>query len=318
MKWDLAKMQSFGIEIEMNHIGRDKAAEIVAKHYGTIASVHYAGEGYRTWKCLDRYGRTWKFMTDSSIAGYRMNPDTVCEMVTPICYYDQDMEDICTIIRELRAAKAISNPDQGCGVHIHIGIGDHNGRTLRNLANLFASHEELLINSIGIDPTRYDDWDGFCKRIDRDFLKRINGAKKPESIHDIQCAWYDTTDPHKLANCIGTHYHRSRYRMLNYHSLGKGTIEFRMFQFDNPTADRKNGLHAGMIKSYVQLALVLSQQALESRSISCNPVQMENQKFAMRTWMNRMGMIGEEFKTAHEIFGRKLTGDAAFRYGRPA
>ena len=74
----------------------------------------------------------------------------------------------------------------------------------------------------------------------------------------------------------------------------------------------------GMImKAYVQLCLVMSQEAKEKRSISASPVQMENEKFAMRTWMNRMGMIGEEFKTAHEIYRRKLSGDAAFRYGRP-
>ena len=312
MKWESAKMQTFGIEIEMNHIGRDIAAGIIAKHYGTIPSVRYVGGGYRAYECLDRFGRTWKFMTDASIDGAT---DRVCEMVTPICRYDQDMTDICEIIRDLRAAGAISNPDNGCGVHIHIGMGEHTGRTLRNLANLFASHEELLINSIGIDPSRFR----YCNRIDREFLARINGAKKPETIHDIQVAWYNEANEYRLNSRISTHYDSSRYRMLNFHSLGRTkTIEFRLFQFDNPTADRKNGLHAGMIKSYVQLALVLSQQAIESRSISCNPVQMENQKFAMRTWMNRMGMIGEEFKTAHEIFGRKLSGDAAFRYGRPA
>lgn len=312
MKWELAKMQTFGIEIEMNHIGRQRAAEIVADHYGTINSVHYTGGGYSAYECKDRFGRTWKFMTDASIDGAR---DQQCEMVTPICTYDQDMIDICEILRKLRAAGAISNPDNGCGVHIHIGIGEHTGRTLRNLANLFAGHEALLINSIGIDPSRYEI---YCKRIDREFLARINGAKKPESIRDMQKAWYNESDESRLAQRIGAHYDSSRYRMLNYHSIGRtGTIEFRLFQFDNPTPGRKNGLHAGVIKSYIQLALVLSQQAIESRSISCHPVQMENQRFAMRTWMNRMGMIGEEFKTAHEIFGRKLSGDAAFRYGRP-
>lgn len=312
MKWELAKMQSFGIEIEMNHMTRANAARIVADHYGTPDTINYVRGGYDAYECKDRFGRTWKFMTDASIDGPR---SSCCEMVTPICYYEQDMADICEIIRDLRKAGAISNPDNGCGVHIHIGIGNHTGRTLRNLANLFASHEELLINSIGIDPSRFR----YCDRINRRFLERINGAKKPETIEDIQLAWYGIDKAYEIPYYAGTHYHESRYRMLNYHSLGRTkTIEFRMFQFDNPTDDRKNGLHAGMLKSYVQLALVLSQQALESRSISCNPVQMENQKFAMRTWMNRMGMIGEEFKTAHEIFGRKLSGDAAFRYGRPA
>lgn len=64
-------MQTFGIEIEMNHINRSAAAEIVADHYGTLNSVHYVGGGYSAYECKDRYGRTWKFMTDASISGGR-------------------------------------------------------------------------------------------------------------------------------------------------------------------------------------------------------------------------------------------------------
>ena len=47
------------------------------------------------------------------------------------------------------------------------------------------------------------------------------------------------------------HYNDSRYHMLNYHAtFTKGTIEFRLFQFDKPANGRKNGLHAGQLKSY--------------------------------------------------------------------
>ncbi len=68
--------------------------------------------------------------------------------------------------------------------------------------------------------------------------------------------WYDG-----VVGGRNMHYNNSRYRMLNYHStFTKGTIEFRLFQFDNPTEDRKGGLHAGQLKSYIQLCLALSQQ----------------------------------------------------------
>ena len=40
--------------------------------------------------------------------------------------------------------------------------------------------------------------------------------------------------------------------------------------------------------------------------------------FSMEDTGEKTGEDSEEFKTAHEIFGRKLSGDAAFRYGRPA
>ena len=45
---------------------------------------------------------------------------------------------------------------------------------------------------------------------------------------------------------------------------------------------------------------------------------VDNPKFAMRTWLIRLGFVGEEFETAREILTRNLPGDAAFRNGRTA
>lgn len=112
------------------------------------------------------------------------------------------------------------------------------------------------------------------------------------------------------------HYNSSRYHMLNFHAtFTKGTIEFRLFQFDAPTTDKQNGLHAGQLKSYIQLCLALSEMAKEAKAASAKPQQNENPKYAMRTWLLRLGFIGEEFATAREFLTKKLSGDAAFRSG---
>ena len=115
------------------------------------------------------------------------------------------------------------------------------------------------------------------------------------------------------------HYNESRYHMLNLHAtFTKGTVEFRLFQFDAPTNGKQNGLHAGQLKSYIQLCLALSQMAKEVRNASPKPQQTENPKYAMRTWLLRLGFIGDEFKTARELLTKRLDGDAAFRSGRAA
>ena len=54
------------------------------------------------------------------------------------------------------------------------------------------------------------------------------------------------------------------------------------------------------------------------KSASPKPQQNENPKYAMRTWLLRLGFIGEEFKTAREILTKRLAGDTAFRNGRAA
>ena len=113
------------------------------------------------------------------------------------------------------------------------------------------------------------------------------------------------------------HYNDSRYHMLNYHAtFTKGTIEFRLFQFDAPADGKQNGLHAGQLKSYIQLCLALSQMAKKLKTASPKPQQHENPKFAMRTWLMRLGFMGEEFATARDFLTRNLEGDAAYRNGR--
>lgn len=107
--------------------------------------------------------------------------------------------------------------------------------------------------------------------------------------------------------------------MLNLHAtFTKGTVEFRLFQFDKPANGKQNGLHAGQLKSYIQLCLALSQMAKEVKSESAKPQQTENPKYAMRTWLLRLGFIGDEFKTARDVFTNRLSGDMAFRNGRVA
>ena len=56
--------------------------------------------------------------------------------------------------------------------------------------------------------------------------------------------------------------------------------------------------------------------AKEVRTASPKEQQKENPKYAMRTWLLRLGFIGDEFKTAREILTKRLAGDTAFRNGR--
>ena len=104
--------------------------------------------------------------------------------------------------------------------------------------------------------------------------------------------------------------------MLNLHAtFTKGTVEFRLFQFDAPADGKQNGIHAGQLKSYIQLCLALSAQAKAVRSAKAEPNPNENHKYAMRTWLLRLGFIGEEFATARDILTRRLAGDSSWADG---
>lgn len=303
------KQQTIGVEVEMNGITREKAVKFAAKFFGTGRYENTAGRnGYGTWSAWDGDGREWKFQKDVSIAGCDSEK---CELVTPILHYS-DIETLQELIRQLRHAGAKSDATRGCGVHIHIGANGHTPQTMRNLANIMASHESLIANALDLDRGRMH---RYCRTVDPRFLEQVN-KKKPKTMAALADIWYTSNG----ANCgRDHHYNDSRYHMLNYHAtFTKGTIEFRLFQFDAPADGKLNGLHAGQLKSYIQLCLALSQMAKTVKTASPKPQQNENPKYAMRTWLLRLGFIGDEFKTAREILTKRLAGDTAFRNGRAA
>ena len=303
------KKQTIGVEVEMNNIERSRAAKVAAEFFGTGRFEDTARRnGYCTWSAWDAQGREWKFQRDVSIDG----PDSQkCELVTPILTY-ADMEILQELIRRLRRAGAKSDSTRGCGVHIHIGAKGHTPQTLRNLANIMASHESLLAEALDLDHYRMS---RYCRTVDPRFLEQLN-RRKPTSMADLADIWYGSQGANYGRS---QHYNDSRYHMLNLHAtFTKGTVEFRLFQFDAPANGKRNGLHAGQLKSYIQLCLALSQMAKTVRTASTKPQQNENPKYAMRTWLLRLGFIGEEFATARDFLTRNLTGDTAFRHGRAA
>ena len=302
------KAQTFGVEVEMNNITREKAAKIAAEFFGTN-NYRYTGEGYKTWSAWDSTGRQWKFSYDGSIAG---PSDYRCEMVTPILTYS-DIETLQQLIRVLRKAGAKSSPSRGCGVHIHVGLKgldgrNHDAKTLRNLANIMAAHEGQIARAIRIDIGRTYT---YCRVVNPTFLERLN-KEKPATMEKLADVWYEGNG---ASYGRDAHYNDSRYHMLNLHAaFTKGTVEFRLFQFANETADKKGGLHAGELKTYIQLCLAMSELAKEVKYASPKPQQTENEKYAMRCWLLRMGFIGDEFKTAREIILRNIDGNAAWRF----
>ena len=303
-----AKKQTIGVEIEMNSITRDRAAKVAAGFFGTGRYENTAARnGYSTWSAWDADGREWKFQKDVSIAG----PDSEkCEMVTPILTY-ADIETLQELVRQLRHAGAKSDGrTRGCGVHIHIGAKGHTPQSLRNLANIMAGHESLIAEALDLDRGRMS---RYCRTVDPRFLEQLN-KKKPQTMAQLADIWYTS---HGSGYNRSAHYNDSRYHMLNYHAtFTKATVEFRLFQFDAPADGKRNGLHAGQLKGYIQFCLLLSQMAKEVKTASPKPQQHENPKYAMRTWLLRLGFIGDEFKTAREVLTRRLSGDASFRNGR--
>lgn len=292
----------FGLEIEFTGITRLEAAETAAYYLGGTITTH--GDYYDTQEVKASDGRIWKFMYDGSIACQKKevrrtistDSNYAVELVSPILLYRKDIETVQALVRRLGKTGGFAN--KSCGIHIHLDGANHTARSIRNFINIIYAHNDLLYKSLQIAPERMR----YCKKIDAYLVERMNETK-PRTLTQIESIWYE--------NYLGSrnnHYHQSRYHFLNLHSFfyGNHTMELRGF---NST------LHAGKIRAYIVLALALNHQALAQKSASYRKVQEENEKFAMRVWLNRIGFIGDEFKACREHLYQHLNGNAAWRYG---
>lgn len=295
------RTQRFGIEIELTGITREEAAKVIAEYFGTES--YYIGTYYKTYGAKDRKGREWKATFDSSIVAQKKicrqvtsaGDEYKCEIVSPILTYD-DIPDLQEIIRQLRHKGAFAS--EKCGIHIHVDASRYTPQTLRNMVNIIASKEDILYRALQIDPARLY----YCKKVNEKLIETIN-RKKPKTMGQLKDLWY-AEDPNGDRN---KHYNSTRYHGLNLHAtFTKGTVEFRLF---NSTT------HAGEIKAYIQFCLAVSHQALTQKSASPRRTVTDNEKYAFRCWMLRLGLIGDEFKTCRLHFLKHLEGNSAWRHG---
>lgn len=278
----------------MTGLTRAAAARIIAGYFGTQAT--HVGGGYDTYTVRDNQNRQWKLVSDASIRCRNGNNrsasrDYSVEFVSPICQYE-DIETIQELVRKLRAGGARVN--SSCGIHVHVDASSHTPQTLRNIVNIMASKEDLLYKTLQVQVSR----ERYCQKADTRFLDDLN-HKRPTTMAEVERLWYNGSGNRRF------HYDESRYHALNLHSVfSKGTIEFRLF---NST------LHAGEVKAYIQLCLAISHQALVQKSASPVKTHPENEKYTFRTWLLRLGLIGDEFKTARQHLLKNLEGNIAWR-----
>lgn len=69
--------------------------------------------------------------------------------------------------------------------------------------------------------------------------------------------------------------------------------------------------------AYLLFLTQLCKLSKELKHASGKPVETDNEKYAFRTWLLRMGFIGPDFKAARKILLKNLSGSSAFRNGAP-
>lgn len=158
-------------------------------------------------------------------------------------------------------------------------VSQHNGVTLRNLVNLLYSRGKLIGKATG----------GHF-HVEEGLVEKLKDDSCTFAIMNFINAVSDYETEHGAA--------------LEGLKISTEKIIFTGF----PTAPDHEHLTA-----FAQLAVLMNQQAISQKRIQAKDVNDENEKYALRTWLLRLGMNGPDFKETRKILMENLSGHAAFR-----
>ena len=164
-------------------------------------------------------------------------------------------------------------------MNFEIPLGAHTGATLRNLVNLIYSRGPLVNQATG-------------GHFEAD-------AGLIEALKDDRCTYTRANFFRAVADYEDQH-GKSLYGL----TITPETVNFTGC---GEAADVDH------LRAFGHLAVMMNNQALHQKRIQAKAVDATNEKYAMRIWLVRIGMDGEEFKRTRKILMEKLTGHSAFR-----
>lgn len=189
----LEKNLKFGVEIEFFNVNVNKVIEVLRQQGIQVADF----EGY-THNVIS----SWKITTDSSVNNTNTGVRCGLELVSPILYGDDGLDELEKVYEVLNSLQA--KVDRSCGTHIHFDIAEFNTNNVKNLVNLYYNFQ-TTINMLLPKSRRKCSW---CKQLN---------SYEVNTIKD-RC-----TTINEISNTIGT-----RYSVINLESYVKyGTVEFR-------------------------------------------------------------------------------------------
>ena len=159
----------------------------------------------------------------------------------------------------------------------------HTVLSLRNLVNMLASKQTLIIAAFGLEQPL----------LEREMAEELDWITI-EDVDAFVAVWS------KLA--------RGRAPGLKL-DLATRTLILQLPK-ENPTLEE--------MTAFRDLAIGMDASAKKLKHSSRKTAQEENPKFAFRTWLIRLGMNGDEFKATRKVLLAKLAGNSSFRSPKAA
>ena len=209
-------------------------------------------------------------------------------VVTDVGGREWVIDKVGTIITQFTAEDNVANrflvltvlDDNGLAAlgqaEISFSMAGHNGMTLRNLVNILAAKQKLIAKTMGIAGKIF---------IDPAVVEAVNAVPLKTVADFLKAAALKGNEESGL-------------------QVTTETITFRWFA---------PSLNPETIKAYIQFALAVNRLALTQKHASAIERESENEKFSFRTWLLRLGFIGDQYQTSRKVLLGRLTGDSSFK-----
>ncbi|MGE5390891.1 MAG: virulence-related protein [Deltaproteobacteria bacterium] len=184
-----------------------------------------------------------------------------------------------SIINSPANEEAVSAADAEQGfdaVEITLPLAGHTGISLRNMVNMIYSKQTLIQKALSLQE----------KLIEEDLVRELSDAKL-ETQEDFLT----------LLIQMGS----ENYPGMSF-DLQHGLITFKF----GPVSTEQ-------IKACTDLIALINENAKILKHASSRQGETDNDKYTFRTWLLRLGMIGDEYKATRKTLLANLEGNGAFR-----
>lgn len=177
--------------------------------------------------------------------------------------------------QDIRIESVIQNLEN---LEISLPMDGHSGATLKNIVNMISSKQHLIMKSLGIED----------HIMDETFAEDLS-QKTTVTLEEFETA----LDELGKERCSGITF----YFEKNICTL---TVPIDKLDYDK-------------ISALAVLVNQIDECARNQKRTSFKAVQEDNPKFALRTWLIRLGMKGSDYKDARRVLLQNLEGNGAFR-----
>ena len=162
---------------------------------------------------------------------------------------------------------------------VTIPMARHTGMSLRNLINLIYAKAPLLNKALGTE-----------FRVDEGLVRLLQNDGCVLSVDRL----FQTVEDYE-----------------NRHGKAGNGLEIEPDKIIFGTLPETED--PAIMRTFTTLCAMMNRQALTQQRIQAREAKTDNEKFAMRCWLMRLGMNGPEYKAERNILMKNLSGHSAFR-----